>query len=241
MNTARFRSAGRTDTGKVRAINQDAILVREDLGLWVVADGMGGHAAGEFASGLIVERLGTLSRPPDVCDFLDRIDDALVQVNTDVRREAIARGVDIIGSTVVTLVYDAAFMLCSWVGDSRVYGFEDGRLWQMTRDHVHGADDDVTRFGPSAGAPAPGSAALTRAVGAEDALCIDWTVAGARAGMQFLLCSDGINKEICDDELAAECRAGHADPHAFVDVLVDRALDRGARDNVSAVIVQIEG
>src|SRR5487761_1551022 len=126
-------SAGFSVTGKVRRLNEDAILVRDDIGLWVVADGMGGHSAGDYASALIVERLGALKRPENVVDFIEAIEDALEQVNADLLRTAAARGVDIIGSTVVVLVHDPDFMLCGWVGDSRAYCDEDGHLRQITQ------------------------------------------------------------------------------------------------------------
>jgi serine/threonine protein phosphatase PrpC len=237
--TARFVSAGRTETGKVRRRNEDAILVREDLGLWVVADGVGGHAAGDYASALIVERLGALRRDGDVYDFIEAIEDSLQQVNTLLRAAALARQADVIASTVVVLVHDTEFVLCGWVGDSRGYVYEDGRLRQLTHDHVHGLKSDVTQFGASARSDA-GAGVLIRAIGAEDELYLDWTVAGSRAGMQFLLCSDGINKELSDAELELAYRDADAGPHERIERLFTQALSRSARDNLSAVIVRLD-
>lgn len=237
--TTRFLSAGRTDTGKVRRHNEDAILVREDAGLWVVADGLGGHAAGDYASNMIVERLAALPRSGSVFDFIESIEDALVQVNADLLLTAAERGVDIIGSTVVLLVHDKDFMLCGWVGDSRAYCFEDGRLRQITSDHVHGVKDDVTQFGGQPGPPQPGAGALTRAIGAEASLFVDWVVAGNRPDMQFVLCSDGINKEMSDEELDLACRR-NLPPQELLADLFDTSLGRAARDNVSAVIVRLQ-
>lgn len=239
--TTRYQSAGRTVTGKVRGHNEDAILLRDDVGLWVVADGLGGHSAGDYASTMIVERLGALPRNGSVFDFIESIEDTLVQVNADLLRTAAERGVDLIGSTVVVLVHARDFMLCGWVGDSRAYCFEDGRLRQITRDHVHGGDDEITQFGGQAAASPPqaGSGVLTRAVGAEEQLFIDWVVAGNRPGLEFVLCTDGINKEMSDAEIDAECR--RAQPaQDCVDALFDIALGRAARDNVSAVVVRLQ-
>lgn len=237
--TTHIRSAGRTETGKVRRHNEDAILVREDLGLWVVADGLGGHSAGDYASGLVVERLGALQRRGSVFDFIEAIEDTLVQINADLLRVAAERRVDIIGTTVVILVHDREFMLCGWVGDSRGYCFEDGHLRQITSDHVHGVKDDVTHFGDAPAQPQAGSGVLTRAIGAEEHLFVDWTVAGNRPGMQFLLCSDGINKEMSDAELDAEF--GHGLPAGeLVPRLFDISLGRAGRDNISAVVVQLQ-
>jgi len=231
-----YASAGHTDTGKVRRLNEDAILLRDDLGLWVVADGLGGHAAGDYASRLIVERLGALHRPDDVVDFIEAIEDVLEQVNAELLHRARTQQVDLIGSTVVVLVHDRDFMLCGWVGDSRAYGMDQGRLRQLTRDHVHGIKDDATQFAHAGSSP-PG--ALTRAIGAQDPLLVDWVVTARSPGAPFLLCSDGINKEIPDAELDLECRRLR-EPRALLERLFELALGRAARDNVSAVVVRLQ-
>jgi protein phosphatase len=233
-----YLSAGRTEVGKVRRHNEDAILLRDDAGLWVVADGLGGHTAGDYASTLIVERLGALQRHGSIYDFMEAIEDSLEQVNADLRAAALARHVDVIGSTVVLLVYDSDFVLCGWAGDSRLYCYEDGHLRQVTTDHVQGTPDDVTRLGVDAQAAAS-AGALTRAIGAEDQLFIDWVAIGRRPNMQFLLCSDGLNKEVSDDELDHECRH-HAEPQSLLTSLFDLALNRSARDNISAVAVRLQ-
>lgn len=234
----RCLSAGRTVTGKVRGHNEDAILIRDEVGLWVVADGLGGHSAGDYASTMIVDRLGALPRDGSVFDFIESIEDTLVQVNADLVQTAARRGVDLIGSTVVLLVHDADFMLCGWVGDSRAYCYEGDRLLQITRDHVHGGDVDVTHFGEQA-PPQAGSGVLTRAVGAEDQLFVDWVVASNRPDIEFVLCSDGINKEMSDIELAEQCRQ-NTQPGDLLAGLFELALSRTARDNISAVIVRIQ-
>lgn len=236
-----YHSAGETITGKVRQNNEDAILVRDDLGLWVVADGMGGYAAGDYASQLIVERLGALARSGSVFDFIEAIEDALVQVNQELIDAAVERGVDIIGSTVVLLVHAPDCMLCGWVGDSRAYCFEADHLEQITTDHVVGVRrGNVAQFnGKGSSRPEPGAGALTRAVGAEDLLFVDWAVAGCRRGMQFVLCSDGINKEMSDAEIEAECRRRRS-AQELTESLMGMAQNRAARDNVSAITVRIQ-
>ncbi|HEY0198070.1 MAG TPA: PP2C family serine/threonine-protein phosphatase [Rhodanobacter sp.] len=240
--TMHHLSAGRTDTGKVRRHNEDAILVRDDIGLWVVADGLGGHSAGDYASAMIVERLGVLPRTGDVFDFIEDIEDTLEQINADLIRTATERGVDIIGSTVVVLVHDKDFMLCGWVGDSRAYCYEDGRLRQITSDHVHGVKDDMTQYSHGDGAaapPQPGAGVLSRAIGAEEQLFVDWVVVGNRADMQFVLCTDGINKEMSDEEIDLACGRDRP-PQELLANLFGMALERAARDNVSAVIVRLQ-
>jgi protein phosphatase len=234
----RIQSAGRTDSGKVRRRNEDAILLRDDLGLWVVADGMGGHAAGDFASNMIVQRLGALARSGNTFDFIESIEDVLNGINTELRGLAVERGVDIIGSTVVVLVHDRDFVLCGWIGDSRAYCYEDGQLRQISRDHVHGVKDDVTQFGGMA-AQQPNAGVLTRAVGAEDAMFVDWVVADSKPGTCFVLCSDGINKEMADIEIDDVCRRNPM-PHDTLAELFDVSLNRAARDNLSAIVVRLD-
>ncbi|WHZ19886.1 MAG: T6SS protein serine/threonine phosphatase PppA [Rhodanobacteraceae bacterium] len=237
--TRQFQSAGRSEVGKVRRRNEDAILVRDEAGLWAVADGLGGHAAGDYASALIVARLAAVPRPDGVFDFIESIEDTLVDVNADLRRAAQARAVDLIASTVVLLVHDRDLMLCGWVGDSRGYCHDGARLMQMTRDHLYGAENDVDRWsgGPAQAQPAGG--VLTRAVGADASLFVDWVAAGSRPGVQFVLCSDGINKEMSDAEIEAAC-ARHASPGGVLDAVFETSLARAARDNLSAVIVRLQ-
>ncbi|AZR22888.1 serine/threonine-protein phosphatase [Xanthomonas vasicola] len=232
--SASYVSAGRTEQGNVRRQNEDAILLRDDLGLWAVADGLGGHSAGDLASRMVVDALGGLRRDGDLASFVDAIDAQLSQVNQQLRTLAHARRVDVIASTVVVLVHDHDMLMCGWVGDSRAYAFEEGRLQLLTRDHVAGDKDDLTQVGRAQHA----GGALTRAIGADDALYVDWTVCARRPGQHFLLCSDGINKELSDDEIATHCRR-ERQPSALLARLFDTALGRAGRDNISAVALRL--
>lgn len=237
--TSAMVSAGRTEVGKVRRRNEDAILVRNDAGLWVVADGLGGHADGDRASRLIVERLAKLPRRGDAFDFIEAIEDVLFEVNAELRHQARLRAVDLIGSTVVVLVHGGGFSLCGWAGDSRGYCWTNGRLSQITRDHLYGvAATDHWSGGP--GQSQPGGGMLTRAVGADHALFMDWAVARNGPGTRFVLCSDGINKEMSDLEIASAC-SRHGMPGGILDELFETSLQRGARDNLSAVVVSLPG
>jgi protein phosphatase len=236
MSGLRFHSSGRTSAGNVRPRNEDAILVRDDLGLWVVADGLGGHSAGDVASRAVVEALAALQRGPDLASFVDAIDDALGTVNDQLCEMARARGADAIGSTVVVLVHDQDMLMCGWVGDSRAYAFEHGSLTRLTQDHV--VDEPTGDLTELRGRAAPRPGALTRAVGASAQLHVDWTVIGCRRGQRFVLCSDGVNKEMDDVELEAHLR--HCpDPESLVDRLIETSLSRVGRDNVSAIALYL--
>lgn len=194
----RFYAAGCTDVGKLRSRNEDAIQVRNDAGLWVVADGLGGHTAGDYASQAIVERLSRVRRGDDAAEFAAASKRFWRGSMPICRNAAFERGVDIIASTVVLLIADGDSVRCGWVGDSRAYSCVGGTPTQLTRDHVYRGDHDADER------PA-GSGVLTRAMGAETTLSVDWVRAPASPGTVFVLCSDGLNKEMSDAEIAAVC------------------------------------
>ena len=194
----RWLSACLTDVGKVRVLNEDACLELPQAGVWVVADGMGGHDAGELASGMIVDTLRTLSPAPGMNQLLDEVEERLLDVNTRLVREAALRGRNVtIGSTVVVLLACHSQCVCLWAGDSRVYRLRDGRLTRLTRDHSqveewveqgHMLREDAENH--------PGANIITRAVGADDALHLDSEFHDLRHRDRFLLCSDGLYKEL---------------------------------------------
>lgn len=215
----------------MRRRNEDAILARDDIGLWLVADGLGGHAAGDAASRLVVQRLVERMSGARHSEAVERVEAALADVNEELRTMATRLGVRLVGSTVVLLVEDAAGVRCGWSGDSRCYALVDGRLHLLTRDHVVGGGAALGGMPPPAG-----HAALTHAIGAEPALFLDWVPVSGPPGARFLLCSDGLNKELSDAELEAALGADES-PQTVVDALVDLALRRGARDNVSAIVI----
>lgn len=234
---ARYRSAALTHTGRVREHNEDAILARPEVGLWAVADGMGGHAAGEVASTMIVKALGALERPPRLADFVDRIEDTLIDANRALRALARERGVGVIGATVVVLVGAGEHMLCLWAGDSRAYRAGAAGLERLTRDHS--VVEELLAQGTLTAQQAenhPQANAITRAVGAADSLHLDVTACRWGPNDLFLLCSDGLTKVVPDpllDALLADIRV----PEPAAALLLARTLEGGAPDNVSVVTV----
>lgn len=237
----RMVSAGITNPGKVRSHNEDAFLDAPDRHLWVVADGMGGHSAGDVASAMIVERLGKVSPNADVASFADTVDRELVAVNDDLRKHAAERNVSLIGATVVAMVSGADFAAIGWAGDSRAYRFKDGKLQRMSRDHSTAQElMDTGQFTAAQLAGKQQGNTITRAVGGEPQLFLDWVVAGFEAGTQFLLCSDGLTKEVPEPKIEEEFKKGLA-PKELADTLIQAALTAGGRDNVTVVIVRAEG
>ncbi len=133
----RWRSTACTDVGAVRKINEDSMLDRPERGLWLVADGMGGHSAGDKASQLVVKRADELTLGDDLADCINSVDDALVQSNTELRELAQAESKRTIGCTAAAVVARGSHIACLWAGDSRVYRHRPGEgLSQLTQDHA---------------------------------------------------------------------------------------------------------
>jgi type VI secretion system protein ImpM len=225
-----------TTVGKHRKINEDAYLEIPEIGLWAVADGMGGHSCGDVASKTVIEALGTLSSPGNIESYTACTMECLRTVNANLLE--MASDTDkggIIGSTVVVMI--AVGMRCAavWAGDSRLYQYRNGALTQLTNDHS--LMTELSQQGILVeDTPDAEKAAniVTRAVGADPDLSFDVVPFEAEAGDLYVLCSDGLVKEVNDREIEQilqqqECRdsAQH---------LVELALQRGARDNVTIVV-----
>lgn len=234
-----WRSAARTDTGKVRARNEDAFLALPEQGLWVVADGMGGHQNGALASRLIVEQLAELpegsldQRLVELRQCLHRLNHRLGQELTITAD----RTDTVIGSTVVALLLEGDRAACVWAGDSRCYLWRGSRLYQLSRDHslVQQLIDEQG-LAPHEAARHPAANALTRAIGASETLQLDILELDVLPGDVFLLCSDGLYQGVSADELGACLNL--PSPHLAVERLFQRVLDGPARDNLSAVVIR---
>lgn len=234
-----WTSASRTDVGLVRAINEDACLDRPERRLWAVADGMGGHAAGDVASRMVVEALAALPEPQGLEDYVDSARDALDVANRRLRNEATLRHVRTIGTTVAVCLACGRRCALLWAGDSRVYLYRDSRLAQLTHDHS--AVEELKSQGYLSAEEAlhhPAQHLITRAVGAADELELDDTIVDVRDGDLFLLCSDGLTNEASDAEIAEVLACG--DCGQATHALVELALQAGGRDNISAIVVRAE-
>lgn len=236
-----WSSAGRSHVGMVRAINEDACLALPELGLWAVADGMGGHEAGDVASRMIVETLQQLPPPASWQDFLDSVRERLFEVNRRLREESAQRYHHrTIGSTVVVLLAHEDRCACLWVGDSRIYRLRNGQLDKLTRDHSHVQElVDQGLIAPEDANRHPLANVITRAVGSSDDLQIDQTIFPLQAGDMFLLCSDGLNKTVSDEEIARLLAHSDHNCQEAVKAFIHLALMRDANDNVTTVVVNI--
>jgi protein phosphatase len=231
--------AGVTDLGRRRETNQDAFLA--DFPLFIVADGMGGHAGGEIASRSTVARLQAMVDAGEV----DRaaIESALELAVGDIadHPETTDEGT---GTTLTGLYLDVAGDQPQWVslniGDSRVYLLRDERLVQVTTDHsVVQELIAAGKLSPEEAESHPYSNVITRAVGASELTAPDYLTIDVRAGDRFVICSDGLTKELTDYGIQHFLRE-NADPAAAVDAMLAAALENGGRDNVTLVIVQVD-
>jgi serine/threonine protein phosphatase PrpC len=236
----RFDCASRTHVGLKRKINEDSVLADSGRGLWAVADGMGGHEAGEVASGMVVDSLRRLPPASDLDQFASNAVDAVREVN----RQLIALGrsgerQQTIGTTVVGLaIADGAFR-CFWLGDSRGYLMRDGEIVRITHDHSLVQNlVDAGMLTEEEAESHENANLVTRAVGVADTAEVEIVSGEAKAGDQFLLASDGLTRVVRDQEIAAELARGSPDEAAGR--LLDLVLSRGAPDNVSLIVTKIE-
>lgn len=231
-----YESASHSHVGMVRQVNEDACLDAVDAGLWLVADGMGGHAAGDFASSLIVDTLRGIPPEPSLPAYVEALRAGLEQVNAALRQETARRGVGTMGSTLVLLAARGADATCLWAGDSRLYRLREGRLEAISHDHSYVQDLlDNALLSEAEAREHPMANVVTRAVGAQDRLELSAVELEVRPGDCFLLCSDGLNKTVEDHELREVL--GNAGPYEVVRSLVHLGLTRGAPDNITAVVV----
>ena len=237
----RFKCVSRTHVGLRRKINEDSVFVDSERGLWAVADGMGGHEAGEIASAMVTDALRCLPAVPDLDELAARAVEALRQVNReliDLAQSGTRQREGSIGTTVVGLAIANGSYRCFWMGDSRVYLLRDAEIRRVTKDHSLVQElVDAGMLTSEEAETHENANLITRAVGTADTLDVDIVSGEAKIGDQFLLASDGLTRVIRDEELAAELVRGS--PTQAADNLVETVLARGAPDNVSLIIVKL--
>jgi serine/threonine protein phosphatase PrpC len=225
--------------GKVRQINQDAFLTKPEQNFWLVADGMGGHNCGEIASQSIVATFEHAQLPETLSDRVKLCEDNLLAVNRHLQLEAKRLGDNaLIGSTVVILLTYLDTCILMWAGDSRAYRLRNGELLQLTQDHSQ--VEEMVKRGMLLREDAenhPLSNVVTRAVGAYSTLYVDLIDYDIQDNDIFLLCSDGLNKEVTDAELGKMLNE-HDSMKEINTALIELTLQRGARDNVTSVLVK---
>lgn len=235
--TFTFETGAVSHTGFARDHNEDSYHSEPASGLWVVADGMGGHEGGEFASGAIVDHMQSIGRPSSAPDLQARFVDRLTKANELIHDRGQANGATI-GSTVVALLVFQEHFACVWSGDSRVYLVRDGALSQMSRDHTE-ANELLDRGVISAEDAEnwPRKNVITRAVGVAADVALDHKYGELQARDTFVLCSDGLNAHVTDQEIL-DVATPSMTPQRICDKLLDMVLDRGASDNTTIMAVR---
>jgi serine/threonine protein phosphatase Stp1 len=234
----RFNTVGVTHEGCVRKANEDSHAMRDEAGLWVVADGMGGHANGQWASSAIVAAVQAANVTGDFDHDASVIAGALHFANEQIVTTAKSNGVSM-GSTVVALYLSGRRFACFWAGDSRIYLLRGGELHRLTRDHTQ-VQEMVDRglLTAEEARRHPMSHVLSRAVGVQPELELEALADEAAPRDIFLLCSDGLTGVVTEPEIAE--RLSQFPPRAACQRLLDLVLSRGAPDNVTMVAVACE-
>ena len=231
----RWNSRAISHVGVVRKNNEDSYLHRPDIGLWAVADGMGGHSAGDVASQTVVECLGQVAANGSLSSMVESAEDKLLEANRRLLALAVNQHQRTIGSTAVALLARGSHVACLWAGDSRAYRIRGKRIERMTQDHA--MVEDLVSSGLMSRDEAmshPQANRITRAIGAMPGLFVDVEIFALEPGDIFLLCSDGLYKELNDADIVKTLNGNEQS----VDALINLALERRARDNVTVVAVR---
>jgi serine/threonine protein phosphatase PrpC len=240
LSSQHWRSAALTDKGNVRSHNEDSVLDLSASGLWVVADGMGGHNAGDVASRMIVEMLAGVVRRSPPSALLDDVEDRLQEVNSKLYADSLHNEAGMSGSTVVALLAFERHCLSLWAGDSRAYRSRQGTFTQITRDHSEVQEMlDGGELTAENVESAAASNVITRAVGGSQDLVLDIELRELRNNDRYLLCSDGLYKELSEEDMARH--VADNDPEGACRALLKQALRGTCNDNVSALVVQFSG
>lgn len=232
-----FESYGVSHKGCVRDHNEDRFLVEPDSGLWLVADGMGGHEAGEVASAMIVDHLATIGIAASAPELRVRFEDRLVRAHADIRALSAMRGTTM-GSTLAALLAMDGSYACAWSGDSRVYGIRAGVIAQLSRDHTE--VQELLDRGAITSEEAriwPRRNVITHAVGVADDVIIDFEQGEMKPGDVFVLSTDGLTAHVSDQEILA--LAEKATPREACEKMLGLVLQRGGTDNVTIIVVRV--
>lgn len=238
------KAAARTSKGRVRSGNEDAFGYLADHGIYVVCDGMGGAAGGEIASRMAVDTLLERMGAPHNISGREQLHDAIAEANRLVlERSQREPGLYGMGTTLVALLLspdlESAPALVAHAGDSRCYLLRAGKLERITQDHS--LVDEQLRLGTMTVEEAersPFRSVITRAIGTQPSITEDVLEIQPEGGDVFLLCSDGLTREVDDSTIARILQAG-SDTERAAQALVDAANEAGGRDNVTALVVAI--
>ena len=235
--TIRFDCFAVSHPGRVRELNEDGYLVIPRSGLWLVADGMGGHDSGEVASSAIVRHMSTIGIASSAPDLRARFEDRVARANAEILSLATSRGGGVIGSTLAALLIFGQQFACIWLGDSRIYLVRDQSLRQLTRDHTE-VQELVDRgvLTPEEARIWPRRNVITAAVGISEDVYPEMELGQVRPGDIFVLATDGLTAHVGDGEIRDTVLANT--PEEACAALLESTLERGGTDNVTIVVVR---
>ena len=233
-----WNTSADTNVGMVREINEDSIMTKPEVGLWAVADGMGGYEAGDVASNMIVSSLAEIEKHDYLDELVDDIENKIIDANNRILEYSqIMHDGRILGSTLVSLLIKGQVGICLWAGDSRLYLLRNNQLQQLSRDHSHVQELlDQGSISEEDAINHPDGNVITRAVGTSDELYVDISAFNVQIGDTFMLCSDGLYNAV--DEIEIEQQMRSHDTDYAVKQLIVKALENGAPDNVSIILVK---
>ncbi len=233
----KFESGAATDVGKVRLENEDAHLVLPESGIFAVADGMGGHEAGQLASTVVVDALRKIAEPASVAELLTRCRERLALANDMLLEIAEERGGIVIGATVAALLAWEGYYACVWSGDSRIYLVRQGKIQQLSRDHTEVAELIAEGVLTAEEAQTwPRRNVITRAIGVYHELELEIAQGVLEKDDLFVICSDGLTTHVSDAEILES--AVLVAPQGACDRLVALTIERGAIDNVTVIMAR---
>jgi len=235
--TLALRYAVRSDVGLLREGNEDSAYAGPCL--LAIADGMGGHAAGEVASAVAISALATLDHEP-AGDLLDPLAEAVAEANITLHEMSVADpSVEGMGTTLTAMLWQGSHVALCHIGDSRAYMLRDGELFQITRDHtlVQSLVDEG-RLTPQAAASHPQRSLLLRALDGRTEADPDLSIREARFGDRYLLCSDGLSDVVTDQTLHKTLQTV-TDPDDAVMQLIELAIRSGGPDNITCIVADV--
>lgn len=236
-----FDSFGATDIGLHRNYNEDRFASKPEEGVWVVADGMGGHAGGDYASQAVMDDMPSFVGAATLGEYVTRFHDGLAEAHVRMLRVAKALGMKAVATTVVGLLIHEDEFATIWSGDSRLYHMRDGVLSPISRDHSEARElVDSGVLTPEEARTWHRRHVVTRALGVYDHLSAETAYGEVQAGDAFLLCTDGLTEHHSDDDLQT-ILSNSTTAQSAVETMIAQTLERGAVDNVTAIVVRVQG
>ncbi len=234
-----FRSSTESHVGNVRQLNEDAYYANEEKQIWCVADGMGGYDAGEIAAGMVVDAIATIETQSTLEETMVALHEAIQEVNRVITQErTLTDENQIMGCTVLALVTADKECACLWAGDTRLYLYRDDCLYQMSRDHsVVQEMVDSGMLREEEMDDHPQSHIITRAVGVEEELELDFISFDLQENDVLLLCSDGLYGELSADRIMSLLAQGHSCTDK-AQALLNAVLSGQAKDNVTISVIE---